>query len=175
MKKIELTEEERKSILDKINKEKDDLLSKTMELMEKIFGEDIRYENLKRIDILEGILSNVGKPIDSSLVGSALTLVSKYFLNKEDYGVVSGDYIIAKGVFRNQGTLPWDNEVYDMFMLINLDTGYAENKVTYISDEDAALKELLKDYYVSEIIYNGFLEKWRDKYDIRRENRGKRI
>lgn len=175
MEKIELTDEEASSILDKINKEKKDLLSKTMELMEKIFGKDIRYENYKRIDVLEGILNNVGKPIDSSLVGSALTLVSKFFLNKEDYGVVSGNYIIAKGTFRNQGTLPWDNEVYDMFMLINLDTGYAENKVTYTSDEDAALKELLKDYYVSEIIYNGFLEKWREKYDIRRENRGKRI
>lgn len=175
MEKIELTDEEASSILDKINKEKKDLLSKTMELMEKIFGKDIRYENYKRIDVLEGILNNVGKPIDSSLVGSALTLVSKFFLNKEDYGVVSGNYIIAKGTFRNQGTLLWDNEVYDMFMLINLDTGYAENKVTYTSDEDAALKELLKDYYVSEIIYNGFLEKWREKYDIRRENRGKRI
>ncbi len=175
MEKIELTDEEASSILDKINKEKKDLLSKTMELMEKIFGKDIRYENFKRIELLEGILNNVGKPIDSSLVGSALTLVSKFFLNKEDYGVVSGNYIIAKGTFRNQGTLPWDNEVYDMFMLINLDTGYAEKKVTYTSDEDAALKELLKDYYVSEIIYNGFLEKWREKYDIRRENRGERI
>lgn len=175
MEKIELTEEERELILDKINKEKEDLLSKTMKLMEKIFGEDIRYENLKRIDVLEGILKNIGKPIDNKLVGSALTLVSKFFLNKEDYGVVSGDYIIAKGVFRNQGTLPWDNEVYDMFMLINLDTGYTENKVSYTSDEDAALKELLKDYYVSEIIYNGFLEKWREKYDVRRENRGERV
>lgn len=175
MEKIELTDEEASSILDKINKEKKDLLSKTMELMEKLFGKDIRYENFKRIELLEGILNNVGKPIDSSLVGSALTLVSKFFLNKEDYGVVSGNYIIAKGTFRNQGTLPWDNEVYDMFMLINLDTGYAEKKVTYTSDEDAALKELLKDYYVSEIIYNGFLEKWREKYDIRRENRGERV
>ena len=175
MEKIELTDEEASSILDKINKEKKDLLSKTMELMEKIFGKDIRYENFKRIELLEGILNNVGKPIDSSLVGSALTLVSKFFLRKEDYGVVSGNYIIAKGTFRNQGTLPWDNEVYDMFMLINLDTGYAEEKVAYTSDEDAALKELLKDYYVSEIIYNGFLEKWRERYDIRRKNRGKRI
>lgn len=175
MEKIELTDEEASSILDKINKEKKDLLSKTMELMEKIFGKDIRYENFKRIELLEGILNNVGKPIDSSLVGSALTLVSKFFLRKEDYGVVSGNYIIAKGTFSNQGTLPWDNEVYDMFMLINLDTGYAEKKVSYTNDEDAALKELLKDYYVSEIIYNGFLEKWRERYDIRRENRGERV
>lgn len=175
MEKIELTEEERDLILDKINKEKEDVSSKVMPLMEKIFGEKIKYENYRRIDLLEGVLNNVGKPIDSSLVGSALTLVSKFFLRKEDYGVVSGNYIIAKGTFRNQGTLPWDNEVYDMFMLINLDTGYAEEKVAYTSDEDAALKELLKDYYVSEIIYNGFLEKWRERYDIRRENRGERV
>lgn len=151
MERIELTEEERDLILDKINKEKEDLLSKTMELMEKIFGEDIRYENLKRIDVLDGILSNVGKPIDSSLVGSTLTLVSKFFLSKND-AVVSGKYLVAKGVFRNQGTFPWDNEVYDMFMLINLNTGYIEKKVAYTNDEDAALKELLKDYYISAIM-----------------------
>ena len=151
MEKIELTEEERELILDKINKEKEDLLSKTMELMEKIFGEDIRYENLKRIDVLEGILSNVGKPIDSSLVGSTLTLVNKFFLSKND-AVVSRNYLISKGVFRNKGTLPWDNEVYDMVILINMNTGYIEKKVTYINDEDAALKELLKDYYISAIM-----------------------
>lgn len=151
MEKIELTEEERDLILDKINKEKEDVSSKVMPLMEKIFGEAIRYENVKRIDTLEGILSNVGKPIDSSLVGSTLTLVSKFFLSKND-AVVSGNYLVAKGVFRNQGTFPWDNEVYDMVILINMNTGYTEKKVTYISDEDAALKELLKDYYVSAIM-----------------------
>lgn len=149
MEKIELSNEERELIIDKINKEKEDLLSNTMVLMENIFGEDIRYENYKRIAILEGVLSNVGKPIDSSLVGSTLTLVSKFFLNKEDYGVVSKNCVIAKGTFTNQGTLPWDNYTYDMFMLISLNTGYAEKKVVYTSDEDAALKELLKDYYIS--------------------------
>lgn len=151
MEKIELTEEERNLILDKINKEKEDVSSKVMPLMEKIFGEKIKYENYRRIDILEGVLNNVGKPIDSSLVGSTLTLVSKFFLSKND-AVVSGNYLVAKGVFRNQGTLPWDNEVYDMVILINMNTGYIEKKVTYISDEDAALKELLKDYYISAIM-----------------------
>lgn len=151
MEKIELTEEEIELILDKINKEKEEISSKVMPFMEKIFGENIKYENYKRIDILEGILSNVGKPIDSSLVGSTLTLVSKFFLSKND-AVVSRNYLVAKGVFRNQGTFPWDNDVYDMVILINMNTGYIENKVTYINDEDAALKELLKDYYISGIM-----------------------
>ena len=39
-----------------------------------------------------------------------------------------------------------------MVILINMNTGHTENKVTYISDEDAALKELLKKYYVSAIM-----------------------
>lgn len=151
MEKIELTNEERELILDKINKEKEEISSKVMPLVEKIFGEKIKYENYRRIELLEGVLNNVGKPIDSSLIGSTLTLVSKFFLNKKD-AVVSRNYLVAKGVFRNQGTFPWDNEVYDMVILINMDTGYTENKVTYISDEDAALKELLKKYYVSAIM-----------------------
>ena len=85
------------------------------------------------------------------MIGSTLTLVSKFFLSKED-AVVSRNYLVAKGVFRNQGTFPWDNEVYDMVILINMNTGYIEKKVIYINDEDTALKELLKDYYVSGIM-----------------------
>ncbi len=48
MEKIELTNEERELILDKINKEKEEISSKVMPLMEKIFGEKIKYENYRK-------------------------------------------------------------------------------------------------------------------------------